>query len=66
MRLVERLVGRTHALWKALKTTETTNRAGERARERPGHREGLPPKEVAQVRILPGGLANPQVKTLLR
>ena len=26
----------------------------------------LSPKEVAQVRILPGALANPQVKTLLR
>jgi hypothetical protein len=54
---VERFVGRTHALPEARKTAETTNRAGECARDSPGHREGLPPKEVAQVRILPGARA---------
>ena len=59
--VVERFVGRTQALTRAQETAETTDRTVECARDGPGCREVLPPKEVAQVRILPGALANPQV-----
>ena len=38
----------------------------ERAQEARGDADDWPPKEVAQVRILPGALTNPQVKAQLR
>src|SRR5437016_5526520 len=64
--VVERLVGRGSVRPGPRETTETTSRPGRCAHDSREQREGLAPKEVAQVRILPGALANPQVKPLLR
>jgi hypothetical protein len=47
-------------------TCETLDRRLERAHDAGGDADDRSPKEVAQVRILPGARANPQVKALLR
>src|SRR5438105_4458146 len=54
--LVERFVGRTRVPLRVRAPAEMLDRAAECARDASGRGEGLSPKEVAQVRILPGAL----------